>query len=48
MVEAYAESISCKNCICKDVCNAEDQLDADPVVCASIITEWLENNKKEN
>ena len=48
LVEAYAENISCKNCICKNVCNAEDMLDADPLVCGSIITEWLENNKKEN
>lgn len=48
MVDAYAESISCKNCVCKNVCHAEDQLDADPIICGAIITEWLENNKKEN
>lgn len=48
LVDKYADIISCKYCPLYNECTADEQIDADPIICGVNITEWLEKAIEES
>jgi hypothetical protein len=47
LVDKYADIVSCKYCPLYKECTDVEQIDADPILCGMLITEWLEKVVEE-